>query len=329
MGRGRLRAGRIWATCAFAAAAIAVAVPGQAMAASPVLEFATPGFPLSFTAEGGAVTAVLADFETTVECTGSRGEGAITGARSTLSIYDFTGCETHGGGKGGRQCKSTDANEREIRSPLIEAELVFLDQATRAVGMLLDPHGGVYLEFECGGENVKALGPFLSPVGPVNQPSSTFTASLSRLGATQIPSEYEGPAGERLKAIPTGELQGETPDTTGVELGFTIHTSAPLTVRAVSAAEVEAKQREEEAAAKKRDEETAAARKWAEEEAKAKEATKRQEEERARAQRRAHRLSKALKQCRKTKTGHRRIRCERRAKHRLGPKPAAYLRTLR
>ncbi len=327
MGRGRSRGGRTWAACACAAAAIAAvtAVPGQAMAASPVLEFATPGLPVSFTAEGGAVTAVLANFDTTVECTGSRGEGAITGVRSTLSFYDFTGCETKGGSKGGQKCESAGANEKEIRSPLIEAELVFIDQATRAVGMLLDPRGGVYMEFRCGGENVKALGPFLSPVGPVNQSSSTFTASLSRLGATQVPSEYEGPTGEWLKAIPTGEREGHLPDTTGVELSFTIHTSALLTVRAVTAAEVEARQREEEAAAKKHDEEAAAARKRAEEEAKAREETKRHEEEQVRAQRRARQLSKALKQCRKTKTGHRRVRCERRAKHRLAPPPAAYI----
>ncbi|MBS1860167.1 MAG: hypothetical protein JSS68_00500 [Actinobacteria bacterium] len=309
-----------------ATVAAAAALPTQAMAASPVLEFATPGFPVSFTAEGGPVTAVLADFDTTVHCAASRGEGAITGARSTLSTYDFTGCETEGGSKGGAKCGSAGANEKEIRSPLIEAELVFVDQATRAVGMLLDPHGGVYLSFECGGENVKALGPFLSPVGPINQSSSTFTASLGRLGATQVPSEYEGPAGERLQAIPTGEREGGTPGTTGVELSFTIHTSAPLTVRAVTAAEVEAKQRTEEAAARKREEEAAAARKRAEEEAKAREAAQRQEEELAAARRRARRLSKALKQCRKTKTGHRRVHCERRAKHRLGPKPAAYLR---
>jgi hypothetical protein len=295
----------------------------SAAAASPILEFVTPGLPVGFTAEGGPVTAVLADFDTTVHCAGSRGEGSITGARSTLSIYDFTGCETEGGSKGGHECKSEGANPKEIRSPQIEAELVFIDQSTRAVAMLLDPHGGVYLSFECGGENVKALGPFLSPVGPINQSTSTFTASLSRLGATQIPSEYEGPAGERLKAVPTGEREGGVPGTTGVELSFTIHPSAPLTVRAVSAAEVEAKQRDDEAAAKKRDEEAAAkmgAEKAAEmkraaEEARAHDEAQHRKEERAR----AHRVSKALKQCRKTKSGHRRVRCERRAKHRLGP----------
>jgi hypothetical protein len=321
MGR-RLRGGRIWTTGACAALAIAATAliggASSAAAASPVLEFATPGFPVNFTAEGGALSAELADFDTTVGCTGSRGEGAITGARSTLSIYDFTGCETHGGGKGGHECKSPGANADEIRSPLIEAELVFIDQATRSVGMLLDPHGGVYLSFQCGGENVKALGPFLSPVGPINQASSSFTASLNRLGQVQFPSEYEGPAGEKLKAIPTGEREGGVPGTTGVELSFTIHTAVPLTVRAVTAAEVEAKQRDEEAAA---------AKKRAEEETKTKEAAKRLEEERSRTQRRARQLSKALKQCRKTQTGHRRVRCERRAKHRLGTPPAAHART--
>lgn len=339
MGR-RLRGRWIWTTGACAALAIAAtALTGgasSAAAASPVLEFATPGFPVSFTAEGGAVTAVLADFDTTVHCTGSSGEGTITGPRSTISIYDFTGCETEGGNKGGHECKSEGANAKEIRSPQIEAELVFIDQATHSVGMLLDPHGGVYLSFECGGENVKALGPFLSPIGPLNQTSFSFTATLGRLGATQVPSEYEGPAGEMLHAVPTGEREGGVPGTTGVELSFTIHTFDAVTVRAVSAAEVDAKQREEEAATKRRSEEEAATKRVQEEieverkRAEVKgcpfrcETSKREKEEKRREERRARQLSKALKQCRKTKTGRRRVRCERRAKHRLGAPPAAY-----
>lgn len=325
MRSGRLHVGRLRGICACAAVAVAamVAIPGQAIAASPVLEFVTPGFPVGFTAEGGAVSAVLADFDTEVQCSGSSGEGAITGARSTLSVYEFTGCHTEGGSKSGHECLSTGANPEEIRTPLIEAELVFIDQATRAVGMLLDPHGGVYIAFKCGGEPVEGLGPFLSPVGPINQSSSLFTATLARSGTTQVPDEYENDLGQKLTAIPTGKVNGQAPASTGVELGFAIHTNAPLTVRAVTAAEVAARQRDEEAAAKRHDEETAAAKKRGEEEAAARAAAKKREEEQAQAQRRARQLSKALKQCRKTKSGHRRVRCEKRAKKRLGPQPIA------
>lgn len=39
---------------------------------------------------------------------------------------------------------------------------------------------------------------------------------------------------------------GKTPATTGLELSFAIHTSAALEIRAVTAAEIEAKQRDEE-----------------------------------------------------------------------------------
>jgi hypothetical protein len=324
MGSRRLRTEQVRGI--FIAIGVSIAVlapavaPSAARAASPILEFvpSPQPFPVDFTAAGGEVTAALADFDTLVHCSGSHGEGAVTGARSTLSTYDFTGCKTEGGSKGGHECKSAGANLEEIRSPLIEAELVFINQATDAVGVLLDPRGGVYLSFECGGEAVKAIGPFLSPVGPVNTASSSFTASLSRLGATQIPDEYESDAGQKLTAVPTGEREGQAPGTTGVELGFTIHTDSPLTVRAVTAAEVEAKQSGEEAVAKQHEEEAAAAKKRGEEEA----AARMRKAEQARAKRRTRQLSKALRQCRKTQTGHRRARCEKRVKKRLGPRPA-------
>lgn len=87
--------------------------------------------------------------------------------------------------------------------------------------------------------------------------------------------------------------------TTGVELSFTIQTSASLQIKAITAAEIEAKQREDEAAA-------AAA------------AAKRQEEE-ARLSRIRHQLlSVTLKQCRKAHSKHKRVRCEKRAKKKYG-----------
>jgi hypothetical protein len=331
---GRLRAARlraIWAGVLALVAVLALTIGvGAASAASPVLEFqsSVSAFPIDFTAEGGEVTAVLSNFDTVVHCAASRGEGTITGPRSALSSYAFTGCTTEGGEDSGARCKSEGAEENEIRTPTIEAELVFIDQARHEVGVLLAPGGGIYMEFECGGESVKALGPFLAPVGPINQERASFTASLYRFGPVQFPDEYETAGGERRQAIPTAEREDHLPGTTGVELSFAIHTGVPLTVRAISAAEVEARQREEEAAAKKRHDDEEAAKKHAEEEAAKKklqeaETTKRQEEEKARAQQRARRMSKALKQCRKGHSKQKRARCERRVKHRFATQKTA------
>lgn len=147
--------------------------------------------------------------------------------------------------------------------------------------------------------------------------------------AAQIPNEYEGANGEKLQAIPMGEREGHEPATTGVELDFAIHPDAPLEIRAVSAEEVEAKQREEEAAAKKRQEEEAASKKHQEEEAAARRrqeeeaaatAKRRREQQRAKAKRlRRHRLlRRALKRCAKFESKHRRTRCVRRARTRYG-----------
>lgn len=303
-------------------AALIVALPAHANAASPELEFVAPpsAFPIHFTATGGPVNAAMAEFEPEVHCTGSQGEGEITGPRSTRSHYVFTGCEARGGTENGHECKSEDANAEEIKTKSIDADLVYISQVRHEVGMLLNLQGDVYMNFECGGEPVKGTGSFLSPVGPINQQATSFTAFLTRSGALQIPNEYENANGEKLQAIPMGEREGHPAATTGVELGFTIHTDIPLEVKAVTAAEVEAaeaKTRDEEAAAKKRQEEEAAKKKHEEEEAAAK---KRLEEEQAKFKKptRAQLLSNALKRCRKFTSKHKRTRCEVRAKRKYG-----------
>ncbi len=111
-------------------------VPAGASAASPVLEFVVPGhsLPVSFTTESGAVSAEMAGFETLVECTASHGEGEITGPRATVSKYRLTGCTA-----GGQECESAGANAEEIKTGPIDADLVYIDQARREVGMLLNP----------------------------------------------------------------------------------------------------------------------------------------------------------------------------------------------
>ena len=310
-----------------AALALTVA-PAHAKAASPVLEFVSPAsaFPIDFTADGGAVTAVMANVDPVVQCAASHGEGKIIGPRSTLSQYVFTGCVAHEGGSTAN-CQSEPINTGVIETGTIEADLVYIDQAKHEVGMLLNPSGGVYMTFRCGGELVEARGPFLAPVDALNTQSTSFTAILSRSGATQTPNEYENAIGEKRKAVPMGEWEGHPLATTGVELSFAIHTSASLEIKAITAAEIEAKQREDEAAAaaaakKRHDEEAAAAaaaKKRQAEEAAAAAAVKERQEEEAKSERlRRALLSSTLKQCRKAGSKHKRVRCEKRAKQQYG-----------
>jgi len=300
----------IWISAGLLVALLIAAVASTpAKAASPVLEFVSPtsGFPIGFTSDGGEVTAALTGYDTLVHCTDSDGEGNIIGPRSTLSQYVFTGCETQGGSAGGAQCQSEGADPKEIRTDTIEADLVFIDQAKKQVGMLLNPSGSIYMDFKCGGEPVKAVGPFLAPVSPINVVTNSFTAILTRSGATQTPSEYENSLGEKRQAIPMGERPGQPLSTKGVELGFTIHPSAALEIKAITAAEIEAKQREEEAAA---------AKKRSEEEAATAAAIKRREEEEAKTAqlRRARQRSQAIARCRKIPAKEKRVRCIKRVK---------------
>jgi hypothetical protein len=131
----------------------------------------------------------------------------------------------------------------------------------------------------------------------------------------QTPSEYENAIGEKRQAIPMGKREAEpSPATTGVELAFTIQTNASLQIKAITAAEIEAKQHEDEAAAaaavKKRQEEEAAT---------ATAAALRQAEEVKLEQLRRALLSGTLKQCRKkAQSKHKRVLCEARAKKQYG-----------
>jgi hypothetical protein len=270
--RGRKFQGLSVSVLALIAALALTVMPAQASAASAQLEYVSPGnsFPIAFDAEGGNVSARLGEFDRIVNCADSAGEGEITGPRTTLSSYVFTGCEAEelGGGGTNLKCQSPGAAEKEIRSAAIEAEPVYLNQAKHEVAMLLNPDGGVYMEFECGTNVIKASGPFLAPVDPVNKLATSFTAVLDRDGNSQVPDEYEDLNGVKHQAIPTAVVNAEPPDTSGVGLEFTITPTVPLEIKSVNTVEVEAKQRqEEEAAAKKRQEEEAAAKKRQEEEA--------------------------------------------------------------
>jgi len=218
-------------------------VPAGASAASPELEFVAPGhsLPVPFTTEGGTVTAEMAGFELLVHCTASHGEGEITGARSTVSSYQLTGCKAGVSQK----CNSAGAQVEEIATGPIDGDLVYLDQAKREVGILLNPGGGTYIKFECGGEAAEGKGSFLAPASPIDLEASSFTATLSQVASVQTPDEYENEKGERLQAIPIGKKGGDNSVPTGVGLAMTVHTSVPVEIKAVSTEEIETKRYEE------------------------------------------------------------------------------------
>ena len=249
VGQKLLRGSRLCAVALVAATALLI-VPAGASAASPVLEFVVPGhsWPVSFTTKGGTVRAE--GFEEVMECTGSSGEGKITGAHKAEADFVFTGCHTEGGAK----CKSDGAGtgEEEIKTGEVGAELVYIAQAKHEVAILLNPAGHTYMEFKCGGIPARGEGSFLAPGSPLNTETTSFVTTLSKLGGVQTPDEYEGVGGEKFKAIPLGEKNGNSIlDPTGVESTITVTTSEPVEVRAFTEEEVEAKQREE---AKKQEE---------------------------------------------------------------------------
>ncbi len=323
-----------------AAAMLPLFAPAAASAIEPVLEFVAPGhgLPVSFTTESGPVSAEMVGFEALMQCSASRGEGEITGPRSAVAEYAFTGCVANHS-KATAQCKSDNASAEEIKTGPIAAELVYVNQEKREVAILLNPSGGIYMKFECGGESAEGRGPFLAAVVPLNKETTSFTASLSELESMQLPDEYENEAGEMRTATPEGRRGEGQFVKTGVQAAFTVHTSVPVEIRAMTIADIEVGQREEKqhaeeatlaAAAKKHQEEAAAAAKRHQEE-EAADAQRRQEEEaaarqkrenqekldKAKQHKRAQLLAKALRACAKQR-GRRRARCIANAHRRYG-----------
>lgn len=333
-----------------AAMALLLLVPAGASATSPALEFVVPGHNLSevsFTTESGIVSAQMAGFEVLVHCTSSHGQGKITGPRSTVSEYQFTGCTAAGGST---KCKS-GVNEEEITTGPIESDLVWIDQAKGQVGILMNPSGIPYIKFTCGGEPAEGKGSFLAPVSPLNHETTSFTATLSQAASVQTPDQYEGEKGEALYAFPTGEREGKSFVPTGVEATFTITSSLSGYIKAVTAQEIEAEQLEEEAKkqeetlqkqeatlkkleealkkseseAKKHEEELdaqiAAIKKRQEEEVAA--VKKKQEEAenaKSKSSKRTRLLENALKKCKRDKSKSKRVRCEKAANNKYGAK---------
>jgi hypothetical protein len=323
-------------------------VPAGASAATPVLEFVVPGhgLPVELTTEGGEVKAEGFSGDV-MTCAHSSGQGEITGPRRAVAKFEFTGCNADP-----QKCKSKGAGEEEIRTGSIEAELVYIDQKKHEVAVLLNPHGGTYMSFECGGIPARGEGSFLAPGAPLNTETTSFTTTLSKssmLGGVQTPDEYEGAGGEKLKAIPLGEKNNNLIlEPTGVESTITVTTAEPVEVRAVTAEEVEAKQHEEakkqeealqkqeatlkkfEEALKKAEEHAkqvgaenvqlaAAVKKDQEEVAAAKKKLEELEKAKSHPPTRAQLLAKALKQCKK-EPKNKRAQCEVKAQKKYGHK---------
>ncbi len=254
-----------------------LAVPSLASASSQaVLEFVPAGgtFPVAFTATAGKVT-VEEKGALAMECTGSSSKGEITGALTSIVESTYTGCSALGGFV---TCQSKGAAAGEIKGGPLESELVYIDKAKQEVGDVLNPRGGTYITYECEGRTIEGMGSIISSIEPVNRATTSFTQIFKRSGASQIPTEYENANGERLKATPTGSLEGGSAAETGTE-ATDVTKSAEVEVKDEVLEKHEEKQEEGSSGKKKQEEEAAAAaaKKRQEEEA----AAKRHQEEEA------------------------------------------------
>jgi hypothetical protein len=266
---------------AIAAMAVALMAPVAGANTPAVLEYVSAKpLPVEFTGASGAVTVEDEGGTGALHCVASSSKGEIVGPRQAILESVYTECSTEAEGKT-FACQSSGASAGEIKTGALETELVYIDKAEEKIGMVLNPKGGKYVAYECGGIPAEGRGSIISSITPVNQATTSFTQVFSQSHGAQVPAEYETANGEKHKAIAEGSVEGFSVGTTGTEATNTTKTVEPLEIKVEPEKQSEekheessnVKKQEEEAAATKKRQEEETAKKRAEEEAAKKSAT--------------------------------------------------------
>jgi uncharacterized membrane protein YtjA (UPF0391 family) len=145
-----------------------------------------------FYSESGAGTLETEKGEK-VECTDDLDIGEITGERSVRTVVKFTGCK----GPLASHCQTAAAKEGEIITKTLAGKLVYIDEATKEVGIALAPASGTeFVSFECVGlfgikATLKVRGSVIGALTPTNTKTSTFALAFKQTKGVQEPTTYE------------------------------------------------------------------------------------------------------------------------------------------
>jgi hypothetical protein len=226
---------RIMGLCLVAAFALSAVVTSSAFAEKPEFLFPNGGSKRQFSSVDGAGKLETTKGET-VECSGGRDTGEITGAKQASDVLiSYTGCRAKVGLEEWK-CQS-GATAEEIKTFDLLGRLGFINKTNKEVGILFNPETGkannpknLFAEFECtnvktGGKsiNIKVKGSVIGSITPVNtliEPSGTqefAEITFKESKGKPEPKNLEGEAENKLLTLTTFTTKEKVKETGGEE----------------------------------------------------------------------------------------------------------------
>ncbi|MDX6588937.1 MAG: hypothetical protein QOI84_211, partial [Solirubrobacterales bacterium] len=185
---------------------------GIATASASAATFAAePSFPVSFTATGGKGT-LETKAGRKVTCLKSTGSGEVSGAETVVKVaVAFQGCaaKVEVVAEQGAEvvpCQ-TGLVPGEITTKSIKGKPVDINAAKTEAGLLLEPEGELFAEFNCGGAvTLKVKGSIIGkvPNAQLNEFRTSLNLEFKAKKGTPEPNQVEG-AGEKHVLLTKGE----------------------------------------------------------------------------------------------------------------------------
>jgi hypothetical protein len=212
---------RIAGLCLVAALATSVVAVAGASAALPI--FNGP-FPKPFKSASKATTIETVG-KVTITCQAGTNAGEITGPKTDLLKFRFTGCAT-------RQAPCSNANAAgEVVTNTLSGTLGYLNKAKREVGIDFIFPGAAIAEFHCGNLHVAIVGSIVGRIFPVDKkvsPPSSFILVFVQAGGKQKFTKLEGGSVDVLKSA----LGGAPLEESGLSSIDAITFAAPTRIKA-------------------------------------------------------------------------------------------------
>src|SRR4029077_14591553 len=171
-------------------ALFAVAAVASASASAALPELVSNSFPVAFKITSGAVT-LQTKAGHSVTCKASATSSELSNHKELQGVtVTYTGCRS----SEEASCSSAGAKSEEVITHALIARLVYIDKATKEVGVLYKPASGTTVaEFSCGSTKYALTGSVIAkvPHEQINNSRTSFTWEFKQKSGVQEPTEYE------------------------------------------------------------------------------------------------------------------------------------------
>jgi hypothetical protein len=147
--------------------------------------------PVPFTTSGEKMTLETTSGKT-IKCKSEAATGDFDSRKEATLTIKWNGCES-----AGVKCGTAgEVESKSLKGLLAYTYPVKEGPGGRETGLVLSPASGeVVAEMTCSAKHYTLKGSVIALISPHNVKSKVFTLSISRSGASQVPSEYETEAG--------------------------------------------------------------------------------------------------------------------------------------